>query len=180
MKLKYFLTIIALIILSNCNAQSTLNCNEKIFRDEFLDKLIGQWDLNGTIGTRKVANHFSAAWVLNHQFIELSFIDLAKPQTYFAKVLIGFDCKRSLYIAHWMDSFGAASSETLGYGKKTGDKIVLEFNYPDGLMQNTFSYDSKNNSWQFHMMGKNQKGDWELFGDEYLSKKKLMKRHVSL
>ena len=36
------------------------------------------------------------------------------------------------YVAHWIDVFGGRFSETLGYGKRVGNKINFIFEYTDG------------------------------------------------
>lgn len=123
------------------------------------------------IGRRAVKNSFSVSWILNHQFLEISFVDLASPPSYFAKVLIGYDCISERYVAHWLDILGGRFSETLGYGVKKGQMIEFRFEYPDGPFINQFIYDNKNDSWQLHMTTKNAGKGWVLFGDEYLKRK---------
>jgi len=152
--------------------QDTLKCDPNRFEDELLNKLAGQWDLTGKIGNRPVENNFSAQWILNHQFIELNFVDVASPPSYIAKVSIGYDCISERYVVHWLDNFGGRFSETLGYGIKKGQTIEFRFEYPDAPFINKFTYDNKNDSWHLHMTTKNDKGEWIVFGDEYLKRKK--------
>lgn len=152
--------------------QDTLKCNPNRFEDDLLNKLVGQWELTGKISNRPIQNIFSAQWVLNHQFIELNFVDVASPPGYIAKVSIGYDCISERYVAHWLDNFGGRFSETLGYGIKSGQAIEFRFEYPDGPFINRFAYDSKSDSWHLHMTTKNDKGVWVVFGDEYLKRKK--------
>lgn len=146
-------------------------CNPKRFDDPLLEKLAGQWTLTGKIGERPVENNFTAQWVLNHQFLELNFADVATPPTYFAKVSIGYDCTTARYVAHWLDSFGGQFS-IKGTGEKKEETIEFVFEYPDGPFVNKFIYDSQQDTWHFHMTGKNAKGEWTVFGDEYLKRRK--------
>lgn len=163
--------IITLYVASVSFGQDTLKCNPNRFEDDLLDKLIGQWSLTGEIGNRPVKNSFTAQWILNHQFIELNFIDVASPPAYLAKVSIGYDCIIEKYVVHWLDNFGGRFSETLGYGLRKGQTIEFRFEYPDAPFINQFIYDNKNDSWHLHMTTKNDKGDWVVFGDEYLKRK---------
>jgi hypothetical protein len=152
--------------------QDSLICNANRFEDDLLNKLVGDWDLTGKIGTRPAENHFSAQWILNHQFIEMNFVDVVSPPRYMAKVSIGFDCISERYVVHWMDILGGRISETMRFGIRKGDHIEFRFEYPDGPFINDFSYDNIIDGWHFHMTQKNAKGVWVVFGDEYLKRKK--------
>jgi Protein of unknown function (DUF1579) len=165
------ISIFFVLISFSVIAQDTTKCNEKYFNDQLLDKLVGNWDLKGTIGNEHVANNCSSQWILNHQFIELNLIDTAKMPTYAAKIFIGYDCISERYVAHWIDNYGGRYSETLGYGQLKGNSIEFRFEYPDGPFINKFIFDSKKNTWQLNMTTKNSKGDWILFGNEFLSRK---------
>jgi len=137
-------------------SQNSLKCNESLFDDSLLAKLEGQWAITGKIGGLNISNHFTASWILNHQFIELNFTDVQSPPSYMAKVSIGYDCISERYVVHWLDILGGRFSETLGYGTKTENKIEFRFEYPDGPFINQFIYSEKNNSWQLHMTTKNK------------------------
>jgi len=152
--------------------QDTLKCKDSIFNDPLLEKIIGTWAVTGQIGGDNITYNFNASWELNHQFIVLTFADTAKQPQYTAKVFIGFDCISERYVAHWLDNFGGRFSETLGYGKKSGQSIEFRFEYPDGPFINKFIYDNKANTWQFHCTTKNNKGIWVTFGDMYLQRTK--------
>lgn len=166
------LCTLILFLHADSSGQDSLKCDPKIFEDDLLNKLTGQWSLTGKIGNRPVENNFSAQWVLQHQFIELNFTDVASPPGYIAKVSIGYDCISERYVVHWLDNFGGRFSETLGYGTRSGQAIEFRFEYPDAPFINRFTYDSKNDSWHFHMTTKNEKGAWVVFGDEYLKRKR--------
>lgn len=86
-------------------------------------------------------------------------MDVVSPPGYVAKVSIGNDCMSERYVVHWLDNFGERFSETLGYGIKNGQTIEFRFEYPDAPFSNKFTYDSKDDSWHFHMTTKNEKGE---------------------
>jgi len=152
--------------------QDTAKCNQNYFIDPLLQKLTGHWSATGNVGGDKVTYNFSNQWVLNHQFIELTFADKATKPAYTAKVFIGYDCTKDKYVVHWIDNFGGRFSETLGYGKKKDQSIEILFEYPEGQLINTFTYDSKNDSWTSHSITKDEKGNWVTFGDIYLKRTK--------
>jgi hypothetical protein len=164
--------IFFVLIMTNGFGQDTIKCNDNYFNDQLLDKIVGKWDLKGTIGNRPVVNNFSAQWILNHQFIELNFTDTANIPTYAAKVIIGYDCISERYVVHWIDNFGGRLSETLGYGQQKGNSIEFRFEYPDSPFINKFLYMNNKDIWQLNMTTKNKKGEWVIFGDEFLTRKK--------
>ena len=171
MKKLFGLSIFFVLISFNIAGQDTTKCNEKYFNDQLLDKLVGNWDLNGKIGNEPVANNCSAQWVLNHQFIELSLVDTAKIPTYAAKIFIGYDCISERYIVHWIDNYGGRFSETLGYGQLKGNAIEFRFEYSYGPFINKFIFDSKKDTWQLKMTTKNAKGAWVVFGNEFMTRR---------
>src|SRR5262245_3321655 len=101
------------------------------FNDEFIEKLVGNWNLTRQIRGKEVENRVTANWVLNHQFLELHMKDTADPPTYEAIVLIGYDQAGQRYVAHWCDTYGGGLS-AMGRGKRSGDSIEFEFHYPEG------------------------------------------------
>lgn len=169
----YIVLLYAVFSILPAFSQDSVKCNSKYFDDDLLEKLVGSWTLTGNIGKRKVVNDFTAKWILNHQFMDLNFIDASRPVTYVARVSIGYDCISERYVMHWLDSFGGRYSETFGYGrKKKAFLIEFRFEYPDAPFINEFIYDQKHNSWHLHMTTKNEKDEWIVFGDEYLKRKK--------
>lgn len=171
MKKTIYLFCIFLSVTLKLFGQDTVKYDTKYFKDNLLDKLVGQWSLTGEVGKRKVENNFSAQWIINHQFLELNFIDVSTPPKYIAKVSIGYDYISDRYVVHWLDNFGGRFSETLGYGTKTDQSILFRFEYPDGPFLNSFIYNSKSDIWQFHLTTKNDKGEWVVFADEYIKRK---------
>ncbi|NVN94930.1 MAG: DUF1579 family protein [Bacteroidetes bacterium] len=164
------LLFVLLIVTIPALGQDKLKCNDNIFNDPLLEKIIGNWNVSGQIHGDNITYNFNASWELNHQFVVLSFADTAKLPQYTAKVFIGYDCISERYVAHWLDNFGGRFSETLGYGINSGQNIEFRFEYPDGPFINKFMYDNKADTWQFHTTTKNNKGSWVSFGDMYLQR----------
>ena len=140
---------------------------KRLFQDEFLENLVGEWKLTRQIRGRTVENTVKATWVLNHQFLQLHFEDVAQPAEYEAIVLIGYLHGDQQYVAHWCDTYGGKFAG-VGHGKRSGAKIQFEFQYPDGPFCNTFAWDSKARTWTFTMESGSKDGPRKLFAVDTL------------
>ncbi len=149
-------------------AQEPLDGSKVIFHDDLLDKLAGDWKLTRKISGRSVENRVKTEWVLNHQFLLVHMKDGSVPPGYEAMVFIGYDNAGDRYVAHWIDVFGGRFSETLGYGKRSGNSIKFVFEYPDGPFNNTFTWYPKVKSWVFLMEQKDKAGMWKTFAEDTL------------
>jgi hypothetical protein len=137
------------------------------FRDTFLDNLVGDWHVERKFGNgRMVENTVHVEWVLNHQFIELHYRDLATPPKYEATVFISYDTAEQRYVCHWIDNFGGQFS-ALGHGKIDNEKRAIEFtfDYRDGPFTNKFSFDPATKTW-ISLMRQQEKGEWKLFAED--------------
>lgn len=147
----------------------------KLFHDELLDNLQGQWTLKGTIAGHLGDADLDAIWVLNHQFLrvhEKGTATIPERPLYEAEVYIGYDNASERYVAHWIDIYGGRFSETLGYGTRSGNNIKFIFEYPDGPLHNTFTWNSASRSWRFLLEQRNDAGKWGVFADRTAVKKK--------
>jgi hypothetical protein len=116
------------------------------FEDTLLENLTGEWQLSRKMGKRLEENHVKAEWILNHQFLQLHMKDVKSPPSYEALVLIGYDHENSRYVVYWLDNFGGKFSEK-GAGTREGNSIQFVFQYPDGLLQNTFTWNAESKTW---------------------------------
>ena len=123
--------------------QEALDGRNRIFRDELLENLVGNWRLTRSIRGQSIENTATVEWVLNHQFLRLHMKDVNTPSNYEAMVFIGNDNTSERYDAHWIDIFGGRFSETLGYGTRQGNSIRFIFEYPDVPFHNTFTWNSE-------------------------------------
>jgi hypothetical protein len=165
------LFLIAITVLPSSvqvNAQEPLDGPSRIFNDDLLNNLVGDWKLSRQIQGRTAENTVSVEWVLNHQFLRIHMKDVKKPASYEAMVFIGYDNASERYVVHWIDVFGGRFSETLGYGKRGGNSIKFVFEYPDGPFQNTFTWTPETKSWRFLMEQKNKEGKWVMFAEDTL------------
>jgi hypothetical protein len=133
----------------------------------FLDKLIGNWHVERKFGSGRTAeNTVHVEWVLDHQFLELHYCDIATPPKYEAMVFIGYNAGAQNYICHWIDNFGGEFS-AVGAGKIDNERHAIEFtfNYNDGPLTNKFSFDPATKTWT-SLMRQKDKGEWKLFAED--------------
>jgi hypothetical protein len=139
----------------------------KPLNDPLLDKLVGDWNLERRFGSGKIArNTVHIEWVLQHQFIELHYRDVAEPAMYEAIVLIGYDQIAKRYVCHWTDNFGADGSAD-GWARRDegSDAIEFKFTPPDGDLTNRFAFDPKTGVWT-SMIRQVEKGEWKIFCED--------------
>ncbi len=140
---------------------------KRIFRDPFVNGLVGEWNLTRSIRGNEVHNTVKAEWVLNHQFLRIHMRDAANPPAYEALVFIGYSHADKEYTCHWLDVYGGKFAG-VARGKRSGDSIVFLFQYPDGPFRNTFTWDPKAKEWTFHMENQGKDGRWKAFADDVL------------
>ncbi|MBV9398585.1 MAG: hypothetical protein JO062_11440 [Bryobacterales bacterium] len=162
--------LLPLIFVSTLFAQQVGPMQQPTFKDDLLDQLVGFWDLNGMVRGEPVHEHLASDWVLNHQFLRIHRKQLEGPHEQL--IYIGYDPVSERYVAHLLDTFGGRGSETLGYGIRSGDKIQFVFEYPSGPYHYTFSWDSKEKSWQFVLESKDRQGHWTTFSTQALKRMK--------
>lgn len=132
------------------------------FDDDLLANLEGKWLLTRQIRGTQVQNRVSAAWVLNHQFLQIHMKDVKEPPAYEAIVLIGYVHATGQYVAHWADTYGGKFS-TMGTGVRSGDTIQFRFEYPDGPFFNTFAWNPETSQWRFRLESQDPSGQRRLF-----------------
>jgi hypothetical protein len=122
---------------------------------EFLDKLIGQWDLSGQMGQTPLRQSVEGRWTLGGLFVEL-YIKSTLPapagqKPYEAVYYIGYNEKNDLYVMHLLDTFGVALPYIWGVGKRAGDSIPFVFEYEGGPFTNLFIRDDARDEWRFEL-----------------------------
>ncbi len=131
--------------------------------DPFLEALSGSWTLRGTVQGEAVVTMMEARWVLGHQFLRLHLVDAAEPPSYEALIFLGRDAGTGRYLAHWLDIAGAGPSRVLGTGTRTGDTLVLRFEYPGTTFRDTFTLDRAKGTWTLLIESGSGNGPWSTF-----------------
>lgn len=128
--------------------------------DPLLDKMIGEWVLEGTIAGDQVTHDVVFDWVLGHYYVRLHEVARERDSTgapaYEAIVFIGWDTPSERYACLWLDMTGGEglSAEAIGYGVASGDSIPFVFRFPDGSpFYNTFVYRRSTDTWEWHLDG---------------------------
>lgn len=147
-------------------------------QDPLLDRMIGEWVLQGIIAGDSTTHDVVFEWVLDHYYVR--FHEVARetdPATgkaaYEAIVFIGWDEPSQQYACLWLDSTGGGglSAQAIGYGAASGDSIPFLFRFPDGSpFHNTFVYDRDTDTWQWHLDGE-ENGVRQPFARVTLSRK---------
>lgn len=121
---------------------------------QLLDRLAGDWVLQGTIGGKQTTHDVHADWVLNREYLRVHEVSREKNPTgspaYEAIVFISWDVKAQEYVCLWLDSTagGGLSAQGLGHAKRSGDSIPFIFTIsPSNFLRNTFTYDGGANTW---------------------------------
>jgi hypothetical protein len=129
-------------------------------QDPLLDRMIGEWVLEGTIAGDQVTHDVVFEWVLGHQYVRFHEVaretDAAGRPAYEAIVFIGWDTPTNRYACLWLDSTGGEglTGEGIGHGVAAGDSIPFYFVFPDGSpFHTTFAYDRSTDTWEWHMDG---------------------------
>ncbi len=138
-----------------CLVSTPALAQQATFQDALLDHLVGHWVLTGEIAHRQTTHDVSAAWVMNHQYLEFRETSRDKNADgspfYDATVFIGWDESTKHYVCVWLDDYGSISTQSLGYAVRVEDSIpfVFQDRDDDAKFHTTFAYDG--GKWSMNM-----------------------------
>ena len=141
--------------------------------EDFLNRLVGSWDLTGTMGSTALRQRVDAQWVIQGRFLQMHFVEEMPAQgrpPYEATYMLGYDGEAGKYILQLFDTFGATYSRTVGIGTRRGDSVDFLFEYPSGRFSNTFQWDQATGRWTMLLRQKERSGTWKLFATKTLSR----------
>ena len=140
---------------------------------EFLNLLIGKWELTGQMGNTPLQQAVTAQWTLDHRFVELHFTSTIPSSDgqppYQAIYFIGHDEKDNTYVMHLLDTFGASYSRAIGLGKRDGNTIPFVFQYTEDPFVNRFTWEADTQSWTFELTHK-QDGQIHVFATKHMKR----------
>src|ERR1051325_8330763 len=90
LSLLLILVFVVLVTRPTVAAEEPADGPKTIFKDDFIENLVGQWNITRQVRGKEVHNAMTAEWVLNHQFLKLHMKDTADPPQYEAIILIGY------------------------------------------------------------------------------------------
>lgn len=144
----------------------------KALDDPLLDRLTGDWKVERTFRSGRTAtNVVHIEWVLQHQFVQLHYRDVATPAKYEAIVLLGYDGSAKHYICHWADNFGADySADGFAARDEASNALDFKFIFKDGELTNRFVFDPKTDTW-ISTIRQTENGEWKLFCEDKFTRK---------
>jgi hypothetical protein len=154
-----------------------LRAQQTAFEDSLLDRMTGNWLMQGTIEGKETTHDVVVEWVLGHEYLRIREVshekNTAGEAMYEAIVFIGWDRPSGKYACLWLDNTGGGglSAQAVGYAKRRGDEIPFLFKGSDGsLFHTTFVYQRGTDAWQW-LMDCEEKGKLEPFSRVKLTRK---------
>lgn len=138
-------------------ATSPLGAQQATSQDSLLDRTIGRWVLRGTIAGQQTTHDVTFEWVLNRGYVRMTEVSRERTPTgtpeYEAIVYVMHDSTTRQYAALWLDNTGTAPfpPEGVGHGAAVGDSIPFVFGTAEDGIRNTFVYDRRTDTWQWHL-----------------------------
>ncbi len=144
------------------------------FHDDLLDKLAGNWLLQGTVMGKQTTHDVAAEWALGHQYLRIHEISREKntqgQPEYEANVYIGWDQSASEYVAIWLDTYGGLNETSIGRAKRNGDVIPFLFKDKESTFHTQFIYHPEASNWEWRMDSE-EKGGMKPFARMTLTRK---------
>ncbi len=148
----------AFFFLLFCSASAL--AQQAVPRDTLLDHLAGRWLLDGTIEGKQTRHDVTAAWILNHEYLQLHEVsrerDSAGLPVYEAFVTLVWEKRTNEYGCLWLDNSASAmfSEKGIGRGKAVGNTIPFVFrSSATSAFHNTFEYIPESDSWKWYLDG---------------------------
>ena len=142
--------------------------------DDFLNRLVGSWNLTGTMGSTELRQKVDARWVVQGRFLEVHCMQegpVSPGQTpYEAVYMLGYESKTGEYSMHLFDTFGASYAQAVGIGMRHDDSVEFLFNYPNGLFSNTFTWNRETDGWEMLLRQRKETGEWRFFAEKTLER----------
>src|ERR1700689_381517 len=152
--MKTSLAILALLFLTSFSASA----QQPTPKDPLLDRLTGNWILQGTIAGRETTHDIESEWLLNHEYLRIHETSREKKPkahpAYEAIIFIEWDQSSSEYKCLWLDSTGGGALSTpIARGKRDGDEIAFLFmdkdKEKDSGVRTRFVYNKSDNTWNW-------------------------------
>lgn len=142
--------------------------------DEFLDKLVGSWQLTGSMGSVALRQRVDARWVIQGNYLQVHVVQdnpiSGGERPYEAIYMFGFDRESGRYVMHLFDTFGAGYSRTIGTGVLRGNSVEFLFDYPTGQFSNTLTWEETSGRWKMILREQEDNGNWSTFATKILTR----------
>ena len=131
----------------------------------YLDGLVGEWNMSGTVLGKPVRYLARGERVLQGGFLRLHMIDAAAEPHYEADLFLGFDAQAHDYVGHCLDRFGAAGARVVATGQREGERLVINFPYSSGAFRDTLMFDQTTGAWSLLLETQTKNGNWSTFAN---------------
>lgn len=142
--------------------------------DQLLDRMTGNWVLQGTIAGKETTHDISAEWVLGHQYVRIHEVSREKDAqglpAYEAMVFVGWNQPTGEYVCAWLDTYGGMSPATFAHAQRDGDEIHFLFQDKDSVFHTRLVYHKEDGTWEWRMDAE-EKGALRPFARVKLTKK---------
>ena len=164
-----------LALLALCTATS-IAAQQPTFRDTTLDKLVGDWTLQGMMQGKETTHDVSVAWAIQHQYLRLHETSRETKAdgtpAYEATVYIAWDDDKKEYACVWLDVYGSANEGSIGYARPNGKNFAFLFTYRDGSkFHTTFTPGATAETWTMSMDNESKSGTLKPFARVTLTRK---------
>jgi hypothetical protein len=129
-------------------------------QDPLLDRLIGEWVMEGMIAGDQITHDLVFEWVLAHNYVRFHEVARERDSTgapaYESIVFIGWDEPSGRYACLWLDVTGGGglTAGGIGHAEPSIDTLAFLFHFPDGSpWHTTFAYDRNTDTWNWLMQG---------------------------
>ena len=154
--MKTNLAILVLLFMTSLSASAQRLAQQ----DPLLDRLSGNWILQGTIARHETTHDIESEWVLNHEYLRLHETSREKnaqgQPAYEAIIFIEWDGSSNQYKCLWLDSTGGGGlSAPIAVGKRGNDEITFLFREKDKDkdqetgVHTTFAYNKTADTWSW-------------------------------
>jgi len=148
--MKANLAFLALLLMTSFSASAQGPAR----KDPLLDRLAGNWILQGTIAGHETTHDIESEWVLNHEYLRIHEASREKnaqgQPAYEAIVLIEWNEASKEYKCLWLDSTGGGGlAVPAAPGKRGNDEIAFFFKDKDkdSGVRTTFAYSRAADTW---------------------------------
>lgn len=124
---------------------------------DLLNRMVGDWVLEGVIAGETSTHDVNAAWVLQHNYVRITEVsrerDAAGRPQYEAVIYIGWLDSAGRVVCYWFDNTEVATPGVTCSAAQAGDTIPFEFRDVQGglIFFNTFTYDRNADTWQWNL-----------------------------
>lgn len=144
--------ILALFFVASFSAPA----QEQARKDPLLDRLTGNWILQGTIAGHETTHDIESEWVLNHEYLRIHEASREKNTqglpAYEAIIFIEWNESSKEYKCLWLDSTGGGGlAVPAAPGKRSDDEITFIFKDKDkdSGVRTTFAYSKGADTWNW-------------------------------